>query len=127
MEVLFLTYHEPQDRPATVSDMLRLGDSIRMGQREMAQMIIDGLRPRSGHSFGPGPQDPGNDGDVEEVYSRPRARKSGGPKRRSKWENELSVCLGVLSLGLAYTNPATSPRAHAEAHHSSQLDEEHSH
>jgi hypothetical protein len=67
-----------------------------MGQREMAQMIIDGLRPQPGRSVGAGLQDTGNDGDVEEDYPRPRSRKSGGPKRRSRWENTLSVSFSSL-------------------------------
>ena len=98
--------------------MERLAESIRMGQREMAQMIIDGLRPRSGHPVGFRLQDPGDDGDVEEVYSRPRTRKSGRPKRRNKWENALSVSVSFFPLDPAYTNPATNPRAYAQACHS---------
>lgn len=61
-------------------------------------MIVDGLRPRSGRTFGSGHQDPGSDGDVEEDYPRLRGRKSGGPKRRNKWENALSVRFGIFSL-----------------------------
>ena len=58
-------------------------------------MIIDGLRPQPGPSVELNLQDPGNDGDVEESYSsRPRGRKSGGPKRCNVWENLLSVGFG---------------------------------
>ena len=69
-----------------------------MGQREMAQMIVDGLRPQFGHSHsvGSGLQDPGNDGDIEDHYSRPGPRTRGGPKRRNNWENVLSVSFSSL-------------------------------
>jgi hypothetical protein len=77
--------------------MAHLADSIRMGQREMAQMIVDGLRPQFGRSVGLGPQDPGNDSDAEEDYQSPRTRRRGGaPKRRNHWENALSVSFSSL-------------------------------
>jgi hypothetical protein len=76
-----------------------------MGQREMAQMIIDGLRPRShvGHSVGLGLQDPGDDGDVEEDHPPPRTRRGGPPKRCNICENELSVSFVYLLLSTSLT------------------------
>ena len=64
----------------------------------MAQMIVDGLRSQPTSSGRPGFHDPGNDGDVEEEYPGPRARKTGAPKRRSALENKLSVCYTYLPL-----------------------------
>jgi len=75
----------------TIKDINRLCDSILTGQRDMAQMIIDGLRPQSGRSVGSNLQDPGDDGDVEEDSPRPKPRRGRGTKRRDRFENELSV------------------------------------
>jgi len=64
----------------------------------MAQIIVDGLRPQSNRSVGLDLQDPGSDGDVEEGLSRPKKSKGGGPKRRNRWENLLSVSPWSLPL-----------------------------
>ena len=85
----------------------------------MAQMIVDGLRPQSGRSSG-SIQDPGNDGDDEENYAKPSTRKGGGPKRRNKWENTLSVSFSPTPLPThitrVYTELVENPQAHARAH-----------
>ena len=78
--------------------MARLADSIRMGQREMAQLIVNGLRPQVGRPVGLGLQDHGDDGDDEEDYQPPKTSRGGAPKRRNRWENELSVRLDSLLL-----------------------------
>lgn len=76
-----------------MDDILRLGATIRLGQMEMADRIVAGLRPqhaRSAHF-----QDPDNqdwDGDDEASGTRinlGKKRKGGGP--RSPLENRLSV------------------------------------
>lgn len=78
-------------------------------------MIIDGLRPQPGQSVGSGLQDPGNDGDVEEEFSSPRARRTGGPKRRNKFENALSVSPSfVPTPAHAHTEPAGDPQIYAQ-------------
>jgi hypothetical protein len=87
--------------------MLRLCDSILVGQREMAQMIIDGLRPKPGRSVGLGLHDPGIDGDVEEDHPRPSARKTGAPKRRSASENMLSVGLPFFHSRVDSSRPSS--------------------
>lgn len=109
---LYSQITEPQDRPAavddsrpaTVDDILRLGDSIRAGQREMATMIVEGLRPRLGRSADLAPGDPGNDGDVEEYRPRGSTLERRRPKRRNHWENMLSVrsCSCLLSTRLTF-------------------------
>ena len=98
-----------------------------MGQKEMAQMIVDGLRPQTGRHIGSGFQDPGDDADVEEVYSRPTTRNRGRPNRRTPWENILSVSLVFFRSQLGSKKPATDPQPHEKAHYSGQLAGEHSH
>ena len=53
----------------------------------MAKMIVEGLRPRTEARF----QDAGDDGDDEDEVPEPKIPKVGGQKRRSRWENLLSV------------------------------------
>lgn len=58
----------------------------------MAQMIVEGLRPQGRAGF----QDTGDDGDDEGEVSEPRTPRGGGQRRRSPWENLLSVRLTSL-------------------------------
>lgn len=70
-----------------------------MGQREMAHIIIEGLRPQVGPSVGlAGPHDTGNDGDVEGDYPKPGIRRGHAPKRRGHYETVLSVSFTSLLL-----------------------------
>lgn len=68
----------------------------------MVQAITDGLRPQLGRSVGSNLQDAGNDGDVEEGYSRLKPRRGNGTKRRNHLENELSVSFASLLVILAH-------------------------
>ena len=79
----------PQDRPATVNDLLNLGESIRRGQMEAANRILEGLRPGVRSHF----QDAGDDGDIEGEAFEQKIPRSGTQKRRSHWENLLSVSI----------------------------------
>lgn len=81
--------------------MRHLCDTILTGQREMTQMIIDGLRPELGRSVGSNLQDAGNDGDVEEGYPGVRSRGGNGSRRRDHSENELSVSFASLTYCLS--------------------------
>ena len=81
--------------------MRHLCNSILAGQREMAQMIIDGLRPQLGRSVGANLQDTGNDGDIEECHPGVRSRGGNGPNRRNRSENELSVSFASLTCRLS--------------------------
>jgi len=74
--------------------MLNLGESIRLGQREMAKTIVEGLRPGARFDF----QDAGDDGDIEDEVFERKAPGNGNQKRRSQWENLLSVRLIPLHL-----------------------------
>jgi len=67
--------------------MLNLGESIRLGQREMAKVIVEGLRPKARSGF----HDTGDDGDTEDEARGWNAPRGGGQKQRSGWENLLSV------------------------------------
>lgn len=53
----------------------------------MAQIIVQGLRPGARAGF----QDTGDDGDDEGEVSAPKTPRGGGQKRRTPWENLLSV------------------------------------
>ena len=84
-----------KDRPATIDDILRLGEMIQRSQQEMARYIVDGLRrnhPQS-QSRNTSNYDTGNEGDIEDEdeeddqgTGRERRRKG-----RTPWENLLSV------------------------------------
>ena len=94
----------------------------------MAQMIIDGLRPQIGRSAGLGPQDTGNDGDVEEDYPGPTARRSRAPKIRHPSENMLSVSFSPLLLANRLTpRLGEDPPVYAQTHQRRQIDAEYSH
>lgn len=114
----------------TVKDMHRICDSILTGQRDMAQMIIDGLRPQLGRSVGSNLGDAGNDGDVEGGYSEPKRREGNRTKRRDHLENELSVSSAPLPVMLAYrpyTELAEDPRTSEQTRHPRQFVQEYGH
>ena len=77
-------------------------DAILAGQREMAQMIVNGLRPQPGHSVGSNLQDTRNDGDVEGGHFKPKPHRGRGTKRRDRSENELSVSHTLFPSGSVY-------------------------
>ncbi|KAF9778442.1 hypothetical protein BJ322DRAFT_1025145 [Thelephora terrestris] len=56
-----VTRRPAHDRPATMDDILNMGESIRAGQREMVEAIVQGLRPQARDGI----QDP-DDRDVED-------------------------------------------------------------
>lgn len=92
--------HATQDRPATVDDILRLGMSIKRSQEEMANAILNGLDsllsrllPRAGNttSMGTTGEHAGDADDESLGPSRRTGLKKYGRKRRSLFENNLSV------------------------------------
>jgi hypothetical protein len=88
-----------------------------MGQREMAQMIIDGLRPQPGRSVGLDPYDTAADGDIEEDFPRTGIRRRRAPKRRSPQETALSVsCTSFQLLEQAYTRIEQDSQIYEQAH-----------
>jgi hypothetical protein len=85
-----------QDRPATINDILRLGERLERGQQEMARYIVEGLSQNFPQPWSntANDHDTGVEGDIKDeggFNGRPtgRGRRT---KARKPWENLLSVC-----------------------------------
>ena len=82
-----------QNRPATVDDILRLGEMIQRGQQEMARYIVEGLRDRPSQSTANNNYDAGVKGDIEDEDEQDNLpmRRMRSTKARKPCENILSV------------------------------------
>lgn len=98
-----------QDRPATVDDILRLGMSIKRSHEEMTKAIVAGLNSLRNLPHGPAGctsrehtagEHAGDADDEGPGPYRPLGRNKYARKRRSRYENNLSVRLSRIRIFL---------------------------